>query len=80
VFFAFNNVVASRRGFVIRIGWKEVIRIGLYSGLFRFLRLGFGLYGWVARLGGFIGVGRSDRDSLVLSLSSFGFLTYISAV
>ena len=73
MFFAFDNVVTSGWGFIIRIRREEVVRIGLYSGLFRFLGLGFGLRldGWV---GGFVGIGRSDRGSLVLSLSSLRFL------
>jgi hypothetical protein len=79
MFFAFDNVVTPRGGFIVRIRGEEVIRIGLYSGLFRFLGLGFGL-GLNGRVGRFVGlcrsvgIGRSDRDSLVFSLSSFRFL------
>jgi len=85
MFFAFDNVVSSRGGFVVRIGGEEVVWIGLDSGLFRFLGLGFrlGLNGRVGRfvslgrsvrIGRSVGIGRSDRDSLVFSLSSLRFL------
>jgi hypothetical protein len=79
MFFAFDNIVTSGGGFIVRVRREEVVWIGLYSGLFRFLGLGFGLglNGWVGGfvgLGRSVGVGRSDRDSLVLSLSSFRFL------
>ena len=85
MFFAFDNVVTSGWGFIIRIRREEIVWIGFDSGLFRFLGLGFGLglNGWVGRfvgldrfvgLGRFIGIARSDRDSFVFSLSSFGFL------
>jgi len=58
MFFAFDNVVTSSRGFIIRIRREEVVWIGFDSGLFRFLGLGFGLglYRWVGR---FVGLGRS---------------------
>jgi len=73
MFFAFDDIVTSRGGFIVRVRGEEVVWIGLYSGLFRFLGLGFRLRlnGWV---GGFVGIGGSDRGSLVFSLSSFGFL------
>jgi hypothetical protein len=79
MFFAFDNIVTSRGGFIVRVRREEVVWIGLYSRLFRFLGLGFGLglNGWVGRfvgLGRSVGVVRSDRNSLVLSLSSLRFL------
>jgi hypothetical protein len=63
MFFAFDNIVTSRGGFIIRVRREEVVWIGLN--------------GWVGRfvgLGRSVGIGRSDRDSLVFSLSSFRFL------
>ena len=85
MFFAFDNIIPPRGGFIVRVRGQEVVRIGLYSGLFRFLGLGFrlGLNGRVGRfvgldrsvrIGRSVGIGRSDRDSLVFSLSSFRFL------
>jgi hypothetical protein len=79
MFFAFDNIVPSGGGFIVRVRGEEVVWIGLYSGLFRFLGLGFGLglNGWVGGfvgLGRSVGIGRSDRDSLVFPLSSFRFL------
>jgi hypothetical protein len=79
MFFAFDNIVTSGGGFIVRVRGEEVVWIGLYSGLFRFLglRFGLGLYGWVGRfvgLGRSVGIGRSDRDSLVFSLSPLRFL------
>jgi hypothetical protein len=79
MFFSFDNVISSGRGFIVRVRREEVVWIGLYSGLFRFLGLGLrlGLNRWVGGfvgLAGFVGIGRSDRDSLVFSLSSFRFL------
>jgi hypothetical protein len=43
MFFAFDDVIPSRGGFIVRVRGEEVIWIGLDSGLFRFLGLGFGL-------------------------------------